>query len=269
MNSKIIYWLLIFLELASITNGHEISNFDVARYEKSIEFARRYSEEDILSIIAPHHLLASDLIANIYSTSSNNDVEYILLLSPDHNSNSERKVLTSTKNWIGSYGSVYVNQGKINFFLDLDFVYEDHLEVEKEHGINVHIPYIAHYFKNAQIIPLAISNTLTIDELNQILDLIDENTFVIASVDFSHYLSLDESNKRDDVTKNIILNRDYNMLLSKGDEYFDSSGVLYLILNYIEKMNYKTVFLDHSNSAKYLGDNIFETTSYFIIGFTK
>ena len=55
---------------------------------------------------------------------------------------------------------------KINKFLELDFIYEDHLEIKEEHGLNVQIPYIAHYFKNAKIVPLAISNNLTIEELN-------------------------------------------------------------------------------------------------------
>ena len=112
MNSKIIYWLFIFLELANITNGHKIDNFDLVRYEKSISLAKKYSNEKILSIIVPHHLLALDLIANIYSTSSSDDVEYILLLSPDHNPTSKRKVLTSSKCWTGSYGNVYIDQKK-------------------------------------------------------------------------------------------------------------------------------------------------------------
>lgn len=244
-----------------------IKSFDEVVYENSVLNVEDYAFDGIKSMILPHHLLAADKIAKMYSTASSDSVERILLISPDHFTNSGRKVLTSRKSWLGPYGMVKADKEFINTLLSFDFIYEDDKEIESEHGINSHIPYISEYFKNARVIPLAITKEASIIQLMQIVDLLDGNTMVIASVDFSHYFTLSEADYFDEKTKGIIVSKDYDSLWGLSDAYYDSPGALFTVFSFAEKMGYETYFIDHGNSAYYTSVNMPETTSYFFIGF--
>ena len=117
------------------------------------------------------------------------------------------------------------------------------------------------------MIPIAVTKEISKEQINKIINLLDEKTMVIASVDFSHYLNLEDANNNDEITKDIIKVGAYDTFFSMSDAYFDSPGSLYMVFAFSEEMGYETYFLDHSNSAYYGAMKVPETTSYFIIGF--
>lgn len=226
-----------------------------------------YDDVELDSMIVPHHNIPMDKLLNMYATASN-DAEHIILLSPDHFTNSRRPVLTSKKNWYGAFGVVETNQDLTNSFLKLSFVYEDDEEILVEHGINTHLPLIARYF-DADVTVLAVSKQITPDQIGELLRKIPDNSFVIGSVDFSHYFSLEEANTYDMVTENLILNGPYDTFFGMNDAYFDTPGVLYAMMTLNKMRGNTTTIYDKSNSAYYMSLSIPETTSYFFIGFSK
>ncbi len=232
---------------------------NIAEYKEYYGEKIKYDEE-LKGMVVPHHLLANDLIENMYYTAGRDDVKKILLISPDHYPNERRSVFTSTVPWMTEFGKLFIAEDINRYKLPIN-----DKEVETEHGLYVHIPYIKKYFKEAEIIPIAISKETSIDVLDQIINTIDEDTFVIASVDFSHYLDVKTANKRDQHTEDLF-NMSRMNFFNLSDEYFDSAASLYIIFTWADNMGYKHYIYDHKNSYMYL-KNPYYTTSYFIIGF--
>ncbi len=238
--------------------GYNVSD-NVSEYKISTSEVIKY-DEGLKGMIVPHHLLANDIIENMYYTASNDDVKTILLISPDHFPNERRFMFTSKVPWMTEFGKLFISDTVDDFNIPIN-----DKEVQDEHGLYVHMPYIKKYFKNAKVIPIAISKETNITELNRIVDNISEDTFVIASVDFSHYLDLKTANDRDAYTRKLFDISPINFF-NLNDEYFDSAPSLYLIFTWADKMGYKHSIYDNRNSFMYCGNPDY-TTSYFIIGF--
>lgn len=231
-----------------------------------VELSQVYEDVELKSMIVPHHLVATDKLEAMYKTAASDEVKNVLIISPDHFMDEDRDMTTSNKNWFVDEGKVYFNSDlyeTINF----DGLLVSPEVIALEHGLFTHIPYVKRYFPNASVVPVAISKQTEFSYLSDLIQAIPDDTFVIASVDFSHYLSLDQADKNDLVTERILLQGNYEGLFEMSDAYFDSPACLYVVMCYARKQGYKIKVYDHSNSAYYMGLDIPETTSYFFIGF--
>ncbi|MBI9011668.1 MAG: AmmeMemoRadiSam system protein B [Clostridiales bacterium] len=229
------------------------------------EGAEIYEEVALNGMIVPHHLVPLDKLEAMYLTASSDEVKRILLISPDHLLNEYREMITSDKNWRVDGGQVQVDLDLLNQLLN-DGIKINNAEVGVEHGLNTHIPFIKKYFPNATVVPIAISKQTDFQHLNELIVSIPEDVFLIASIDFSHYMDLETANLKDEWTKNTIRNGNFESFFKMGDDYFDSPGCLYVISCFARKNSYELKFYDHSNSAYYMGEDIPETTSYFFVG---
>ena len=221
-----------------------------------------YSEVDLKGMVVPHHNVPLDKITKLYRTASK-DVDTVIVLSPDHFSTSDREMLISKKSWHGEFGTVYANHKIVNQLLELDFIYEDDEEIVVEHGLKIHIPFISRYFEGANIVPIAVNKSIQKNQLDQLLQVLPKDVFIIASVDFSHYYPKDEADKFDEKTLELFERKAYDDFFKLNDAYFDTPGVMYLVFSHF---NEYTLF-DRGNSADYMGEHYMETTSYMFIGF--
>lgn len=261
--------LLVLVEIFGFDAG-QVMTFDIPHpiyKEKIITINEEAS--DWRGMIVPHHLLPFDKIKESYEKASSKDVKHVLLLSPDHFATSDRQVLTSTYDWTGYFGWLQSNQALTRRFEALNFVFNDPKEIEIEHGLNSHIPLIKKYFPNADVTCLAVSNRVTKEQVLEMLALIPKDTFVIGSVDFSHYYSLLEANEFDKTTERLLLSDKYDDFFGMSDAYFDSPGVLYLLTTWAKGNDYRLNIESKANSADYFGYNLRETTSYFFISFRE
>lgn len=237
-------------------------------YDREISF-EKVIDPDFKAMIVPHHLVPMDLLLDTYAKAYNPNVKQVILLSPDHFTNSSRQVLTSKKDWVGPFGLLKTNRIWTDSFLQKDYIFEDDEEILTEHGLNGHIPLIKMFFPRAQITCLAISKQTMKRDLDALINDLPEDAFIIASVDFSHYYSKAEADAYDAYTKKIIEGGNYHMFFGLSDAYFDSPGVLYVIFQWARLKGYNYEILDQGNSADYYGIHLNETTSYFTIKFCK
>lgn len=128
-------------------------------------------------LLVPHHLFVESQIEEFYTINSSEEVEKIILLSPNH----------------FDYGFSYVQTTTEldGATLDIDFIQNSSLEIntttfDLEHGITNHLPYIAEYFPNAKIIPIRIKESTPEATLNSLISTLPQDALVIASIDFSH-----------------------------------------------------------------------------------
>jgi len=124
---------------------------------------------------------------------------------------------------------------------------------------------------DTEILPIILSSSVEKNDaikLGEILyeEVKDKNYLVISSVDFSHYLSLDEADKKDLVTKEALLSRDINQISNMNNDYLDSPASIILLLTMMNEAGAENqIILNQSNSARILGGDSNSTTSYFVV----
>ena len=128
--------------------------------QQSIQSAKKI-EPIYIGGIVNHHLLAQDIIEKFFREASKFNYDKIVILSPDHFNNC----------------NLYAN----------NFLTEDNASwaISQEDGIQNLLPFVHKTWPNATIVPLIIcprAISLPQDIQNS------PDTFIIASVDFSHYL---------------------------------------------------------------------------------
>lgn len=160
---------------------------------------------------------------------------------------------------------------KINVYL----VGPDHSESNNinDHSILVPSKFIKKYLPNSKIIPYVLKRNTPLEELKSLSEKITPeikkgSAVIIASVDFSHNLTPQEANIKDEETLTAIKNFDYQKLMSLNSDYLDSPASVVTLLMNMESLNKKNFeILSHTNSAKLLGSSVTNTTSYFTILF--
>ena len=129
---------------------------------------------DFGGIVVPHHLFVSNYIDQLYQMVADDEVERVIVLSPNH---------------------FYQGRGGI-ISSDVDF--GDVASIEPgvfplEHGVMVQLPYIEKYFPNAKVVPIIFkAGEVEEEDIDRLVEYIvgddSRETFVVASVDFTHYV---------------------------------------------------------------------------------
>jgi AmmeMemoRadiSam system protein B len=95
------------------------------------------------------------------------------------------------------------------------------------------------------------------------------NMLVIGSVDFSHYLTAEQSEKEDQITIKAILNKDYSTISTFHNDNMDSPSTVNALLKVTDMLGSNKMLWRNSNSFKVLNRDINNTTSYFELVFCK
>ena len=225
--------------------------------------------QKISGLTVPHHLLAADLIAEAFSRLQGQNYRRIIILSPDHFSRSQSPFAVTRRNFETVLGSLATDQAAVSFLLDNPRVTESSL-FSQEHGVRALLPFIAHYFPQAQIIPIAIRRTsqpADWDSLAQTLvPLFSPTTLLVQSTDFSHYLPYREARRRDQETLRVLSAGDPKEVLTLTEPaHLDSRGCQYLQLRLQrEVFGAGPTVMANRNSQEYTAEPVEKTTSYIV-----
>ncbi|HBC31457.1 MAG TPA: AmmeMemoRadiSam system protein B [Clostridiales bacterium] len=229
----------------------------------------------IRGCIVPHHLVAKDLIHEVFQNVSKNNNKTVVLIGPDHESTDKGKIFTTLNDWQTPTGIQETDSKLTKELLKYSFVKEDDDKLTIEHSASSIIPFINYYLKDVKVVTLVLTKQVKLEDVEILTDELYKNvnmdeTLFIASVDFSHYLNLDEANKMDLISMEAIQNNDMNKLMSFTNDNLDSPISILTMMNIMDKagISKKTV-LRHSNSELILKKNIEETTSYITYLFCK
>ncbi|GKX28258.1 hypothetical protein SH1V18_07380 [Vallitalea longa] len=233
-------------------------------------------DDDIIAGILPHHGVACNYIASLYKTiAENKQPDIVILIGPNHPGTGPRfqvgnfdfqtreGIIESESNIIKKLAS----KDNISFAIQEVF--------EKEHSVGIHMNYIKHYFDNAKVVPITIGETRNNDGITEVAEAIakeieNKNYIIMASIDFSHYLTLEEANEKDEITKKIIEDSDVTKMLPLSNDHIDSPSSYALLIELLDQMNieYECKINGHDNSANILDEKkVKETTSYFSVSY--
>jgi AmmeMemoRadiSam system protein B/AmmeMemoRadiSam system protein A len=157
-------------------------------------------------IISPHagYVFSGPVAGKGYAAIDKN-IRTVILLGPPHHV-PVRGLAASGAAWFETpLGKVPVDRERIAKLLKNPMVYTDDRAHGPEHSLEVQIPFLQVRLGSFKIVPLLVHDVDPHRAADIIYPLIDSHTLVVASSDFSHYLSQGEARKTDDASIKAIL----------------------------------------------------------------
>lgn len=260
---------------------HKDYDYNWELYYKAVEKIKQNQPPGvtgkILGGVVPHHLLASELIADLYARFAiQTGVKTVVIIGPNHTEAGSYWALTTTGSWETPKGTVAANIEIIDALERKGVLKEDTTVLDTEHTISSQIPFVAEFLPGATVVPIILSANSSQEEVSQLVEAlkphITEQTVVVASVDFSHYLDSATAQKMDSEMREVLKQRAYEELFryAKNSNHTDSAASLATLLQMMDGVGAdKMEVLANSNSGIILHDDAVPTTSYFEIIFTR
>ncbi len=259
----------------------------------------------LLAAVVPHHLAAGHLAAGLFSFLSADPPRVVVLVGPDHFRAGPR-VGVSLASWRTMAGTVETDADLVEALLGAGLAQDAAQAQDGEHSVGALMPFLRHYLPGAKVVPLTLRGDVSYEEavaLGRFIrgwaegaaaggtgDGVDGGggnavaggaeasgcratgpgvggVLVVASVDFSHYLSRAEADANDALTLQALQRGDWPTLFALGSGYLDSPGSLAVAFAFAGRTDRPSLeAVAHTNSASLLGRaDLPETTSHFLL----
>lgn len=254
------------------TSIHKSRFYDEKTFLEGVEQSKGSTKAgyEIKGGIIPHDLFPGFIIADFFKKLSFQNPKTIIMIGPNHYEKGNFKALSSIYSWETPYGTLNPERDFIDVLLSKNLLQIDEEVLPYDHAVSAILPFIKYYISNAKVVPVLLKRGFSENEsdilASEIAGMVDEGTVIIASVDFSHYLTGEEAKKKDEITLKIMQDFDYPKLYPLNNDYMDSPpsiGVLLKVMQKLGSTNSKILF--HTNSGELQKNSGIETTSYFSI----
>lgn len=273
--------LLLILSQLSFARTHHFSFYsdEPERFLKAIEIYRssrparcKKGGRIVRAGILTHHFLASRMMVDFFEClASQIEPERVVLIGPDHSSKGIQPITVSSLPWKTPFGELTADENVVGMIKESLSLNDDSEAFSGEHSIGIIVPFIRYYFPKSRIVPIIIKNQVprhTLTELKRIVVqfLDDPKTIVLLSMDFSHDQTSEEADRRDEISKDVILRLDYTQISGLD---IDCKPGLFLLMSVLKELgNVNISFRHHTNSSVITGlKNIKNVTSYYTIFF--
>ncbi len=233
------------------------------------------ASDRVSGLVLPHHLLAADLIAKGFAHVRDGGYRRIVILSPDHFSRGKTSFSVPGRDFLTSLGAVPLDREGVAALLRSELVSESSL-FSHEHGVQALLPFIAHHFPGAFVLPVAIGKRSTPKEWRALAELLalllDGDTLIVQSTDFSHYLDREETALRDAESVAALLSCDpERVVFLRQPSHIDSRGALFVQMTLQKSLGATPVILAHASSFEYNPAEAEKTggTSYITASYTS
>lgn len=254
---------------------HPLQFFDETTFYKGIAQAKRENKTVSYTIaggVIPHHLLPGFIIADFFHRLVPQKPRTIILVGPNHPERGAHKALSSLSGWQTPFGVVQPDRKIIRDLVKQNLIYIDEEVLPDEHSVAGIMPFIKQYIPSAEVVPIILTSRFTQKDLRELAVALaayqSKDTVLLASVDFSHYLTNKKAQEKDKTTLRIIDEYNYAQLLSLNNDYLDSPSSIVVFLMVMQE--WETTRRDiyfHTNSGELQNDESGATTSYFSIAY--
>jgi AmmeMemoRadiSam system protein B len=248
----------------------ECLHYDERGFIKAVEQAAPYPVQGrLLAAVSPHFLPVMSFTANILSTlvQEGGASPAIFVLAPNH-SGEGLPLIVADRGWNTPFGPLEADEEataallkspKLVGKIDVDL---HHLE--SDHSAATLMPFIKYYLPQATVVTILITKGCSLADLEALSSLIyesgqDKEVFLLASIDFSHYLHIEETAARDVLTEELIGAGDMQAIKALDSGNLDSADAMVTLLSYIAHFStaraelMDSVILPESKEAPYIG----------------
>jgi len=180
-----------------------------------------HPDSQLKVLIAPHagYIYSGKVAANAYKQAQKKEFDTVVIIGPSHHFGFRGCSICQQGSYASPLGVVGIDQksaGQLSRITGFKFIPKAH---EKEHSIEVQIPFIQKTIPDAQIIPI-LMGTPSKDSIGKLSEgiaeiALEKEVLVVISTDMSHYLSKEQANQRDKDTIDLIISQDVKKLEKK------------------------------------------------------
>jgi len=207
--------------------------------------------ENIKAIIVPHAgYIYSGFTANLayqLVSSSKKDIKRVVVLGPSHRVYLKGASVALYDEYETPFGNLKIDKEFSKNLIDKYDFLEFNVECEFEHSTETQAPFIKHYLKNVKLIEI-VYGEIDYEELSKVINevLADADNFVVISTDLSHFYTLKEAQKLDNICLEAIDKKDLKLF-----DYCEACGKVGIkaVINWAIKNNYDTKVLNYCTSA--------------------
>ncbi|MBU2520917.1 MAG: AmmeMemoRadiSam system protein B [Proteobacteria bacterium] len=183
---------------------------------------------------------------------SEKQFDKVILLGPDHHIGLINGAISDVSAYQTPLGTVKLHKDAAKLRNQSELFNSNKSSDLREHSLEVLLPFLQHYLKEFEIIPIVISQGDIDGITNEINMFIDQNTLVVASSDLSHYQQYDLAVETDKETIKMILNLDADKLM-KGYNYACGKVPILVLVSLARQYGWQPVLLHYSNSGDTCG----------------
>lgn len=164
----------------------------------------------------------------------------VALLGPSHKFPINKVLADGHRLWATKLGNIDIIKDQ---FFETNTTYHAH-----EHALEVQAPFIKHFLKNTELLPLVVGEVSDSEAVSYAKHLLDHRYFLIVSTDLSHFHSIEEAKKIDAKTIRSIINLKNNDIEACG------SNPLKIMIEFCKLINTTPKLIDYTTSAEATGD---------------
>jgi hypothetical protein len=254
--------LIIPVDYNSVLFYEAVSKFPIAS---------QVENKNVVGLIAPHHDLAANYTAELFQKIGKRNIKTVIVAGPNHTNSGAGNIITGLVTYNCLNNQINPDTELVTKLIQDKIADSDISRLSTEHSIYNVMPYINYYFPEAKIVPIILSGRVTETQAKQLgeylANYLNDGTIIIGSVDFSHYLTTEQANTNDIVSRAAVLNRDYTKLYSLNNDYLDSPATVVTVLTATEKVEANEVsIVRQANMADAIGSgSVPSSTSYFTV----
>ena len=138
---------------------------------------------------------------DFFTKLSSQNPQTIIIIGPNHLEKGTHHALSSHNSWNTSFGNVEPNLPIIKELLDSNLMQIDEDVLANDQTVTAIMPFIKISLPDTRVVPILLSGFTTEYETqklaNALKEYINKDTVIIASVDFSHYLTNPKADEKD------------------------------------------------------------------------
>jgi len=201
-------------------------------------------------IIVPHAgYVYSGFTANVaHRILAASNAQRVLVIGPSHRIYVQGASIALHERYVSPCGDIEMDK---SFAQELKtkhgLIFEE--DAHFEHSTETQIPFIKHYLPNAKVAEIVYGD-IDYERLSVVIkeSLADPQSVVVISTDLSHFYSLDEANRLDNICLEAISELDNQKMQEGSCEACGKTGVM-AALDAAKKLNLKVKLLDYRTSA--------------------
>ncbi len=194
--------------------------------------------------------------------------DLIILIGPNHHEAGVGRIITGKYISPKLRESVAFDETTMQALVQMHAATREDTILSGDHSIGTPLPFLVHKFPGVKVLPIILKYHQQQEDIDRLVTALQKissgNILIVASIDFSHYLSSDIAPLKDAETEKYIAAHDYKHIASLNNDYIDSPWSLITFLKYLDVSGvHEGRQLAHTNTGLIAGQTIESSTSFF------
>ncbi len=210
--------------------------------------------KNLKALIMPHagYIYSGLTAAHVSRVLNKNQFRKVILMAPDHRIGFSNGMISDVDAYQTPLGRIQLHSEASGLRKSSPLFGSNAASDQKEHAVEVILPFLQHYLKRFQLIPMVLGPCHIGKMAHAITPYLDSKALIVASSDLSHFLPYQQAVERDTQTIQTILNLQAEKLAKIENSACGKVPILVLI-RLARRFNWQPVLLHYTNSGDTAG----------------